>query len=280
MPATPSKQLPGQTQLSHFFSPNAQDSYAHTPAKKRARSPIEIDDDDDDDDDEGGETASPHFPRKVAKKPGASSVKSPPAAGLAGWSFDPSSPIKEPERPRESTDAIKKRREEFRKRLLQEAGPPRSRSSVGPPPVAAATGSKNSPVELDSDSDSWFKQLTATFARKSVSSQAKGKAAVKPKPVLKKAQEIGPSGEPYTPLEKQVLQLKADNPGTLLMIEVGYKYKFFGEDAKARRIVFGTLSQLMAYQVAARELGMVAFQDRNFIVAGIPLLRKEIHLKK
>jgi len=28
------------------------------------------------------------------------------------------------------------------------------------------------------------------------------------------------------------LKLKEDNPGTLLMIEVGYKYKFFGDDAK------------------------------------------------
>jgi DNA mismatch repair protein MSH3 len=29
-----------------------------------------------------------------------------------------------------------------------------------------------------------------------------------------------------------VLKFKAENPGTLLMIEVGYKYRFFGEDAK------------------------------------------------
>jgi len=30
----------------------------------------------------------------------------------------------------------------------------------------------------------------------------------------------------------QVLMFKAQNPGTLLMIEVGYKYRFFGDDAK------------------------------------------------
>jgi DNA mismatch repair protein MSH3 len=36
--------------------------------------------------------------------------------------------------------------------------------------------------------------------------------------------EVGPSGSPYTPLELQVLQLKEENPGTLLMFEVGYKY--------------------------------------------------------
>lgn len=50
----------------------------------------------------------------------------------------------------------------------------------------------------------------------------------------KAKEEIGPSGQTYTPLEKQVLQLKAENPGVLLIFEVGYKCKFFGEDAKVR----------------------------------------------
>lgn len=36
----------------------------------------------------------------------------------------------------------------------------------------------------------------------------------------------------YTPLEIQVVELKEKYPGVLLVIEVGYKYKFFGEDAK------------------------------------------------
>ncbi|KAF9264759.1 hypothetical protein L218DRAFT_972361 [Marasmius fiardii PR-910] len=80
----------------------------------------------------------------------------------------------------------------------------------------------------------------------------------------KKPEEVGPSGEPYTPLEKQVLQLQKDNVGTLLMVEVGYKYRFFGNDAK----------------IASRELGIVCFPDRNFIVASIPTHRWEIHLKK
>jgi DNA mismatch repair protein MSH3 len=30
----------------------------------------------------------------------------------------------------------------------------------------------------------------------------------------------------------QVLKLKKDNPGVLLMVEVGYKLKFFDDDAK------------------------------------------------
>lgn len=36
----------------------------------------------------------------------------------------------------------------------------------------------------------------------------------------------------YTPLELQVVELKEKHPDVLLVVEVGYKYKFFGEDAK------------------------------------------------
>lgn len=36
----------------------------------------------------------------------------------------------------------------------------------------------------------------------------------------------------YTPLERQILQLKEAHPGMFLMFEVGYKMKMYGEDAK------------------------------------------------
>lgn len=38
----------------------------------------------------------------------------------------------------------------------------------------------------------------------------------------------------FTPLEMQVVELKAKYPGCLLLIEVGYKFRFFGEDAKVK----------------------------------------------
>ena len=36
----------------------------------------------------------------------------------------------------------------------------------------------------------------------------------------------------YTPLEKQVLELRKQSHGALLFVECGYKYRFFGEDAE------------------------------------------------
>lgn len=38
----------------------------------------------------------------------------------------------------------------------------------------------------------------------------------------------------FTPLETQVVDLKAKYPNCLLLIEVGYKFRFFGEDAKVK----------------------------------------------
>lgn len=36
---------------------------------------------------------------------------------------------------------------------------------------------------------------------------------------------------------RKVLRLKNDNEGTVLMIEVGYKYKFFGDDATVCHLI-------------------------------------------
>jgi DNA mismatch repair protein MSH3 len=33
----------------------------------------------------------------------------------------------------------------------------------------------------------------------------------------------------------KILELKKANPGTVLMVEVGYRYKFFGDDAKVNQ---------------------------------------------
>ncbi|KAF5191448.1 Dna mismatch repair protein msh3 [Thalictrum thalictroides] len=72
------------------------------------------------------------------------------------------------------------------------------------------------------------------------------------------------SNPKYTPLEQQVLELKAKYPDVLLMIEVGYKYRFFGEDA----------------EIAARVLGIYAHIDHNFMTASIPTFRLNVHVRR
>ncbi|XP_020079711.1 DNA mismatch repair protein MSH3 isoform X1 [Ananas comosus] len=73
-----------------------------------------------------------------------------------------------------------------------------------------------------------------------------------------------PQNPKYTPLEQQVLELKSKYPDVLLMVEVGYKYRFFGDDA----------------EIAARVLGIFAHVDRNFLTASVPTFRLGFHVRR
>uniref|UniRef100_A0A6N2NDC5 DNA mismatch repair protein MSH3 n=1 Tax=Salix viminalis TaxID=40686 RepID=A0A6N2NDC5_SALVM len=68
----------------------------------------------------------------------------------------------------------------------------------------------------------------------------------------------------FTPLEQQVFDLKQKYPDVLLMIEVGYKFRFFGEDA----------------EIAARVLGIYAHKDHNFMTASVPTFRLNVHVRR
>lgn len=60
------------------------------------------------------------------------------------------------------------------------------------------------------------------------------------------------------------MELKKKYPDVLLMVEVGYKFRFFGEDA----------------EVAARELGIYCHMDHNFMTASIPTFRLHVHVRR
>lgn len=61
-----------------------------------------------------------------------------------------------------------------------------------------------------------------------------------------------------------MVELKAKYPDVLLMVEVGYRYRFFGEDAEN----------------AARVLGIYAHMDHNFLTASIPTFRLSVHVRR
>jgi len=68
----------------------------------------------------------------------------------------------------------------------------------------------------------------------------------------------------YTPLERQVLQLKAENPGMLLLVEVGYKMKFFEQDAR----------------IASQVLNIACYTEKNLVTAMVPVARVHFHIKR
>ncbi|KAJ2502934.1 Mismatch repair protein msh3 [Coemansia sp. RSA 1972] len=71
-------------------------------------------------------------------------------------------------------------------------------------------------------------------------------------------------GVKYTPLETQVLDAKKSHPDMLLAVEVGYKFRFFGEDAR----------------IASRVLGIMCTTANNFYNASIPTPRLHIHMRR
>ncbi|KAK4053862.1 Mismatch repair protein msh3 [Microbotryomycetes sp. JL201] len=115
---------------------------------------------------------------------------------------------------------------------------------------SAATRRKQNDDDTPSATGSKFAKYAAR-----TSAHAKGKA---------KAREPEPAGPKYTPFEKQVIALKEENPGVVLAVEVGYKYRFYEEDAK----------------IASRVLSIAHFMKNNMLTAGIPTHRLTVHIKR
>ncbi|KAF5391272.1 hypothetical protein D9757_001964 [Collybiopsis confluens] len=226
-------ELKYQQRLSSYFSPSP---------KKPVKRPSTVVDLTLDDSDE-------ERPFKKQKRRGESPSASSSQNGAERWRFDPSAPA----RVEKNTTNPFSAREALKNKLLGERASSFFKRAYSNLDDLDSESVGNVNENRDNEPEFW--EIAG-------SSSSKGKGKQKPART-KKAEELGPRGEPWTPLEKQVLQLKHDNPGTLLMIEVGYKYKFFDEDAK----------------VAAKVLGMAAFLDRNFIVASIPVDRRDIHLR-
>ncbi|KAF7593394.1 Mismatch repair protein msh3 [Aspergillus hancockii] len=97
-----------------------------------------------------------------------------------------------------------------------------------------------------------------------------------PPPVKGKATAKKGGGK-LTPMEKQVIDIKRKHMDTILVVEVGYKFRFFGEDART----------------AAKELNIVCIPGKfrfdehpseahldRFASASIPVHRLHVHVKR
>lgn len=73
-----------------------------------------------------------------------------------------------------------------------------------------------------------------------------------------------PKSAKLTPLEKQFVEVKRAHMDTLLLVEVGYKFQFFGRDA----------------EVAAEVLHIMCYQSHNFMQASIPVQRLFVHVRR
>ena len=102
-------------------------------------------------------------------------------------------------------------------------------------------------------------------------------APSKTAPKAKKGTAAKKGASKLTPMEKQVLEIKKQHSDTLLVIEVGYKYRFFGEDARtaAKELSIVCIPGKYRYDEHPSE----AHLDR-FASASIPVHRLHVHVKR
>lgn len=265
--------------ISSFFSQS--DTPQKPTQKKRTSTPIDLTIDSDD---EAGpsrkrarttsafflSSSTPTTPRKDAA--GSSRVELPQDVAEQ-WRFNPTQPRRSSQNPAGELEQ-RKRHDRARSILLGDRNLFRSRASpheteFDVDDMDDLDNKVNDTTHVsddDEETDQQFSELMEMF------SNSKGKATkgrrsaptLKVSSKQKKATEVGPSGQTYTPLELQIRELKTKYPDTILMVEVGYKVRFFGEDAK----------------IASQALGIACFPSRNFVSAMIPLHRRDVHLKK
>lgn len=100
---------------------------------------------------------------------------------------------------------------------------------------------------------------------------------IRPTSGEKKGAATKKAPQKLTPMEKQVLEIKRKHLDTVLVVEVGYKFRFFGEDART----------------AAKELSIVCIPGKfrfdehpseahldRFASASIPVHRLHVHVKR
>ncbi|KAI9739502.1 MAG: Mismatch repair protein msh3 [Cirrosporium novae-zelandiae] len=93
----------------------------------------------------------------------------------------------------------------------------------------------------------------------------------------KRGTAVKRGGHKLTPMEKQVLEIKRKHMDTVLVIEVGYKFRFFGEDARtaAKELSIVCIPGKFRYDEHPSE----AHLDR-FASASIPVHRLHVHVKR
>jgi DNA mismatch repair protein MSH3 len=232
-----------QPTISAFFQPSPLKSLSATRKRTQTTSSFPIDLTGDSDDDELPAIKRPRLFGREDTTPSA------PAESSSGsvaddWRFSPEK-SKQANVRKIRIISEKERHEAFKRKLLQDNNRFLRKGSSTVQMNQDFMEVDESVVSSEEDS---FNKLSDMFSHKDKDKGKAGDKATVKSP--KKHLELGPSGQSYTPLELQasvakfrkssnslsdflkVLRLKKDNVGTVLMVEVGYKYKFFGDDAK------------------------------------------------
>ncbi|KOS18816.1 DNA mismatch repair protein MSH3 [Escovopsis weberi] len=215
------------------------------------------------------ESESSFFKHGVAP-PVSSAPSAPgPSARARRYHYEESRPRAPQEGGSGGEDAAERRKnEDLHRRFVKKLGNP---DALARGPIfrdnAAAAGEDDAAAAADDDDDD-----DNTAGR-----DADADDDPAPAPPAARARKKGAKTGKLTPMELQFLDIKRKHMDTILIVEVGYKFRFFGEDAR----------------VAAKELGIVCMPGKfrfdehlseahldRFASASIPVHRLPVHAKR
>ncbi|KAI1614480.1 DNA mismatch repair protein msh3 [Exophiala viscosa] len=185
----------------------------------------------------------------------ATTAVEPPTPGRTSKYIFSSSPLQENHDVEVVDNAEKRRREELHRKFVKKLGKPDSIAEIK---------RRNRALEEDTGNDE-HEDAEDEHVEEPPKASARSRAGTKR------------GGNKLTPMEKQVIEIKKAHMDTLLVVEVGYKFRFFGEDAR----------------IAAKELGIVCIPGKfrydehpseahldRFASASIPVHRLHVHVKR
>ena len=185
----------------------------------------------------------------------ANQVKKPKASKQTSKYVFSSSPVRDEEN-EEDDEETRKRKAKLHEKFVKRLGRPDSIAEIKRRNWVVNEESAGAEAEGDDAEDS--------------GADAAPKPAAQGKSTRKGASKL-------TPMEKQYLDIKRKHLDTILIVEVGYKFKFFGEDAR----------------VAAKELSIVCIPGKyrfdehpseahldRFASASVPVHRLHVHVKR
>lgn len=166
-------------------------------------------------------------------------------------------------------EATKRRKAQLHRRFVQKLGKPDSVLDARRDGDDEEEGGGQEQQEQQEDDEEDDEQdspgpIAKRFGKgsKSAAAGAKGKGKARTK---------------LTPLEQQVVAIKRQHPDTLLLVEVGYKYRFFGADARTASAALSIMC--IPGKLRFDEHPSEAHLDR-FASASIPVPRLHVHVKR
>lgn len=152
----------------------------------------------------------------------------PSQASSSGAAFDSyAAQLRTPVAPRKEQTEEQKRRQEAWTQRMNSGGIIRRRRSLALDEAEAAEARQEAGIEddeddtgvIDVDSDEERSKKKAEGVGSKLAAKFASKDDKGTKGKGKKKEDVGPSGLTYTPLEKQYMEIKRDNPDALLLME-------------------------------------------------------------